>query len=299
MRKRSSPPPIVFILLLLLLLVGGWWFFHQQNDSQNNNGLSEKANNHNSPSPVPSIPSFPVLTSVTVGTEVRIDGSTSMVNINQKLQKSFQDKYPGTTVITNARGSERGIQDLITGNIDIAAVSRPLTDDEKNKGLQAVTISDDAIAIIVGTDNPFKGGFTDTQAADIFQGKITNWSQIGGDSVPIRVINRPPHSGTHLAFKELVLKRNDFCTGSNCITLKRDETTGLIQQLKKNGIGYATYKQVANQTQVRIVSVDGINPGASNYSYQRQLFYVYKTPANDAAKAFLGYATSPQVKQDL
>ncbi len=282
MKRRSGPPPIVFILLLFLLLGGSWWYFHRPDD--NNTDYS-----------------FPLPDAVPVGTKVRIDGSASMVNINKKLKQGFEDKYPGTKVLINAHTSEKGINDLIAGNnIDIAAVSRHLTDDEKKKGLEAVMISNDAIAIIVHKiDNPFKGGLTRNQIAEIFQGKITNWSQVGGSSDPIRVINYRLGSGTRQTFQEVVLGKADFGTGSNFITLPKDGTTALIQELKKDGIGYASYKLAARESTAGIVAIDNSVPGASNYPYRRQLFYVYKNPPNPAVQAFLGYATSKQVKEAL
>ncbi|MGI8500862.1 MAG: phosphate ABC transporter substrate-binding protein [Hassallia sp.] len=297
MKKTSSPPPIVFIVLLLLLLGGGWWYLKSPFSKPlllSDNHVSSEEDSSNKAY------SFQLPDAVPVGTNVRIDGSTSMVNINEKLKKGFEDKYPGTKVVTNAHSSERGIQDLIAGNIDVAAVSRHLTDNDEKKGLQAVIISNDAIAIVVHKiDNPFQGGLTGTQIADIFQGKITNWSQVGGSSDPIRVINRPVESGTRQTFKKLVLGNADFGTASNFITLRRDTTTGLIRELKKNGIGYATYKQAAKESTARIVAIDNSVPGASNYAYQRKLLYVYKKPPNPAVKAFLGYATSKQVKEAL
>jgi phosphate transport system substrate-binding protein len=69
--------------------------------------------------------------------------------------------------------------------------------------------------------------------------------------------------------------------------------------LGTDGIGYATFAQVANQTQARVLSVDGLTPDASNYPYQRSLYYVYKDPASAGVQALLGYATSPQGQQAL
>lgn len=108
------------------------------------------------------------------------------------------------------------------------------------------------------------------------------------------MINRPDISGTHQAFKEMVFKGGSFGNLPNIETLQRDATTPLLQALKKDGIGYATYTQVANQQTVRTVSIDGLTPEAPNYPYQRSLLYVYKQPPNPAVQAFLGYATSPQ-----
>ncbi len=159
-------------------------------------------------------------------------------------------------------------------------------------------MSTDAIAIIVGKSNPFSPGLTSSQVADIFQGKINNWSGVGGAAANIRVINRPPVSGTHQAFKDLVLKSGNFGTSPNISTLPRDATTPLIQALGTDGIGYATFAQTASQQTVRVVPIDGLTPDAGTYPFKRSLYYVYKNPS-PGVQAFLGFATSPPGQQAL
>ncbi|RCJ22653.1 porin [Nostoc sp. ATCC 43529] len=282
MTQKNAPPPIVFILIFFALIGSGYWYFLKRESVPSINTASF--------SPPSSLPS---------GITVRIDGSTSMVTINQNLKRTFERQFLGTNVITNANGSQNGIADLLAGRTDIAAISRPLTAQEQSQGLVAVTVTTDAIAIVVGKANPFNGGLTSAQAADIFQGKTNNWSAVGGNNGTIRVINRPAISGTHQAFKEMVLKGVSFGTTPNITTLQRDATTPLLQALGTDGIGYATFAQVANQQTVRVIPIDGLTPDASNYPFQRQLYYVYKNPPNLGVQAFLGYATSVQGQQAM
>ncbi|MGD1914300.1 MAG: extracellular solute-binding protein [Rivularia sp. (in: cyanobacteria)] len=190
MSKRSGPPPIVFILIFLALIGGGyWWFFKRDTTPQISNQPIETIDK-----------SFPAPTTVPSGTAIKIDGSTSMVRLNKNLKRGFENKFPGTNIVTDAKGSSNGIQALINGTVDIAAVSRPLSQSELSQGLIAVPVATDAIAIIVGKANPFIQGLSSDQVADIFQGKINNWSQVGGSNENIRVINRPAVSGTHQTF---------------------------------------------------------------------------------------------------
>jgi phosphate transport system substrate-binding protein len=309
MSKKSGPPPIVFILTFLGLFGAGYWFFLRQPAEAPVSPTNPTPNSPNSSVPgspasgnsatTPSPTSFAVPASVPSGSTVRVDGSTSMVQLNKTLQEGFQKQFPGTTVVTKAGGSAKGIQDLLVGQVDIAAVSRELTAQEQDRGLIAIPIALDAIAIVVGNDNPFRRGLTTDQVAGIFQGQITDWSAVGGSSGPIRVVNRPEGSGTQKAFLELVLKGGNFGTGANFTTLARDATTPMLQALKSNGIGYATYAQVANQRTVRTVAIDGITPESQVYPFKRQLFYVYKNPPSEAVQAFLGFVTSPQGQQLL
>ena len=302
MSQRSGPPPIVFILLFLGLLGGGYWWFFMRNPAPPSITTQPESNSPTGETTTPTTPTsaaFPLPTTVASGTTVKIDGSTSMVTINQNLRKGFEKQFPGTKVEAVGNGTDKGIQDLLAGKVDIAAASRPLTAQEQGQGLKSVTITQDAIAVIVGKANPFNRGLTSSQIADIFQGKINNWSAVGGPSATIRVINRPAISGTHQTFKELVLKGANFGTTPNITTLPQDATTPLVQALKTDGIGYATFAQVANQQTARVVAIEGLTPEAASYPYKRSLYYVYKDPASAGVQAFLGYATSPQGQQAL
>lgn len=299
MSQKSDTSILVLSLLITAGILGGgyWWFFLRNNSPQTQTVTPTQtpitsSPNQSLPSP-PSVAAFEPPVAVASGTTIKIDGSTSIVQINQALKNGFEQRFPGTNVVTNAHGSDVGIQSLKEGKIDIAAISRPLTDQEKSQGLIAVPVTKDAIAIVVGDKNPFRKGLTQAQVMDIFQGKITNWSNVGGQTATIQVINRPLVSGTHKAFQELVLQGGNFGTGANFTTIQRDATTPILQALGTDGISYATYAQVANQQTVRTVAIDGLTPEASNYPYQRTLYYVYKDPPNQAVQAFLGYATSP------
>jgi len=307
--QKSGPPAIIFIVIFLILAAGGYWFFTRQQSSISGN-VSSEAQAPNAPPPAtpPSAPipgsgnaptGFSAPSSVPAGTVVDIDGSTSMVTINQNLKRGFEAKFPGTQVSTTANGSDRGLQALIAGNSDIAAISRPLTAEEAGRGLAAVAIASDRIAIVVGLNNPFTASLTPDQVRGIFQGEITDWSAVGGPPGTIRVINRPPVSGTHQAFKEIVLNGGNFGSTPNITTMERDATTPLLRELERNGVGYATYAQVANQQTVRSVPINGLTPQAENYPFQRILYYVYQNPPNDVVKAFLGYATSPEGQQAM
>jgi phosphate transport system substrate-binding protein len=308
MSKKSGPPPIVFILLFLLLAGAGyWWFFKREQpqiaDSSPNNPTttSNPASNPtgNTPANIPSNSAFPAPSNVASGTTIRVDGSTSMVTINENLKKAFQNQFAGTTIDVKATGTDKGIQALLGNTADIAAVSRTLTPQEQSQGLVAIPVTTDAIALVVGKGNPFTQQLSSTQVSDIFQGKINNWSAVGGNNTIIRVINRPGVSGTNKSFQEQVLKGANFGTTPNIKTLDRDATTPLLQALGNDGIGYATFDQVRSQQTVSVLAIDGLTPDATAYPYRRNLYYVYKTPVNPGVQAFIGYATSPQGQKAL
>jgi len=305
-QKNETLPLVVALFVTLAILGGGVWWLQSSGilagllgGGQNNSAQSQGGNPGGQANPAPNqvAASFPPPSNVAPGTTIRIDGSTSMAQINVALKNQFEQQFGGASVILQAQGSSTGLQRLAAGEIDLAATSRPLTQQEQGQGLRVFPVRADAIALVVGINNPFNGTLTSEQVRGIFTGQITNWQQLGGPNATIRVLNRPPLSGTHQAFQELALGGQPFGTTPNITTLPRDETTGMIQQLGTDGIGYATYAQVANQSTARSLLVDSVNPQAANYPLQRQLAYAYREPASEEVKAFLGFVGSPAGQQ--
>lgn len=287
-------------LLTAGILGGGYYFFTKDKNPEGgqttpttteetiNNGVINSGTNNNGGTTNP----FAAPSTVPSGTIVSINGSTSMAQFNKAFQQKFQGQFQGTQVLLKAEGSSKGIQDLINGTIDIAAISRPLSPQEQSQGLNAIAVTKDEIAIVVGVNNLFRKSLNQDQIVRIFTGQITNWSEVGGPNQPIRVINRPAVSGTHQVFQELVLKGQNFGTGNNVFTMAKDGTTDIIRELGANGISYATYNQVASQSTALILPVDNQVPSAQSYPYTRDLFYAYKNPPSPGVELFLGFVGS-------
>ncbi|MFN3927693.1 MAG: phosphate ABC transporter substrate-binding protein [Pseudanabaenaceae cyanobacterium] len=236
---------------------------------------------------------------------IAIDGSVTMAGIIRELRTAYRLQNPNVPVtygIPDGRpgGSNKGMQNLMAGRINLAATSRGLSPEEAQAGIQLVMIAKDALAIAVGLDNPFQGSLTEDQVRGIFTGKITNWSQVGGPNLPIKVINRAKDSGTRDVFREVALKDEDFAPdGPNFITLERDETTPMLRALGKNGIGYSTLAQIQGQRTVRILKINGISPAdtakvkSGEYPLSRGLYLALPKQTSPVVKEFVDFALSP------
>ena len=131
---------------------------------------------------------------------MKVDGSSSMRVINEALKKRFEEKFSGTKVDLASGGTDGALAALLRGDINMAAVGRPLTEREKAQGLVAVPISREKIAIIIGSDNRFKKNLTFEQFAKMFRGEITDWSLLGGSPGKIRYSFLLEPSKTSTAF---------------------------------------------------------------------------------------------------
>jgi phosphate transport system substrate-binding protein len=239
------------------------------------------------------VPSFELPKAVQSGTTVRIDGSSSLYKINQTMKERFEQKFPGTRVEAAANGADVALIALKEGLIDIAAIGRGLTPEEKKQGLEQLRLRREKIAIIVSEENPFQGNLTNRGFARIFRGEVTDWSELGRASGKIRVIDRPLNSDIRESFRSYpVFKNAKFETGATAVQLNEDSPVEVIKQLGRDGIGYVLAHQVSKLQGVRVLRVSRTLPDNPNYPFSQPLVYVYKKNPGVNVAAFLGFVTN-------
>ena len=200
----------------------------------------------------------------------------------------------GVTVTYDPTGSGAGIEAVKNGSADIGLASRALKDQEKSAGLQETTVALDGIAIIVNAGSKV-ADLTVQQIADIFTGKITDWSEVGGDPGAISCIGRESGSGTRDGF-ESITDTKDKCQYRQELTSTGDVITAVSQN--PDAIGYASLADLKDT--VKALNVDGVTPGEATVkdgSYKVQRPFVLVTvegkALSSAAQSFFDYATSP------
>ena len=226
---------------------------------------------------------------------VATDGSTSMKSVIGALGESFQNANSGVTFTYNPTGTGSGIQAVSEGRCDIGLASRGLKDDEKSSGLTETVLAYDGIAVVVSPENPVSD-LTIEQIADIYTGKITNWSEVGGSDAEIVLIGREAGSGTRDGF-ESITGTEEACQYRQELTSTGDVIATVSQN--PNAIGYASLSAVKDT--VKALSVGGVAPSEDtvkdgSYVIQRPFVLVTKdgVTLSPAAQAFFDYATSAE-----
>ncbi|GAX34595.1 DUF4912 domain-containing protein [Nodularia sp. NIES-3585] len=244
--------------------------------------------------------SFLLPENVENGATVRIDGSMSLAAINKSLKQSFEQEFPGQNLEVAANGADVAISALIDGMVDIVAIARSLTPEEAAQGLAQVPFYRENIAIIVSTDNPFQGGLTDQQFADIFRGKITDWSELGAPEGTIRFIDRPDTSDTRNTFRTYPsFKGAEFTTGANATQINEDNTAQIVQQLGNDGISYAMAHHVSQLPNVRVIRLNEVLPDEPDYLYSQPLVYAYRRNPSRNVTSFLSFILASPEQQAI
>lgn len=144
-----------------------------------------------------------------------IDGAAALVPIFNSFIYSL---YPESSVkyesgdflkesalqYHNTRGAYKGIVD---GDCDIAFCAKPSDEQvqyglDKGVKLELTPIGREAFVFLVNNNNPVDG-LTMDQLKDIYNGKITNWKDVGGANRPINVVQRNKGSGSQTTLEKL------------------------------------------------------------------------------------------------
>ncbi|MEX8501607.1 MAG: substrate-binding domain-containing protein [Leptothrix ochracea] len=307
----------IAIPLALVALGGGWWAMSGSGGGGGKTSASSTANAEN--------------------TVLRLHGSSTVsVSLAPTLLKAFLvqegytqiEQHPTKTVdevLITARGTDgvpvrievfghgsgTGFTDLSAGKADIAMSSRPIKKNELEQTKALGNLSADGaeyvvalegMAIVTHSTNAITR-LSLAQLRDIFGGKITDWSKVGGKPGPIKLISRDEKSGTYDAFKGLVMGGADVDKSA-----KIADDNGVLSDLvakDPQAIGFAAMNDI-HQTKVVAIS-DGthepmrptkLTVSSEDYPLTRRLFlYVPPMTTNALAVRFAEFSVSPEAQK--
>lgn len=166
-----------------------------------------------------------------------------------------------------------GKTDLLIGNDGNEILNGKLS----QAGLPLVKekIGMEPIAILLNKENPVKN-LTVSQIQDIYFGRITNWSEVGGADLPIHTYQLERGNGSQTAFEKIV-KGNKIDEHHHEIHTMPD----IIDDVAKDvsGICYAFwsyYTRMYANTQTHMISVDGAAVTNPCYPLQDELYTIYR-----------------------
>jgi len=241
---------------------------------------------------------------------IQIKGSDTMVNLGQAWAEDFMMKNSTEFIAVTGGGSGTGLSSLINGTCDIAMASRNIKAKEitlaNKRGVNPNEIEAalDGLAIVVNPGNPVSK-LTIDQLAGIFTGKIVNWKELGGKDEKIVILSREVNSGTHVYFKEHVLRKNDpsskeefapralLLSSSQAIA---DEVAGNSAAIGYYGMGYISDKQkpvdVAKDKESEYVAPTIANVVSGKYPISRPLFLYTNGVPEGLLKKFIDFVLS-------
>lgn len=205
----------------------------------------------------------------------KVDASLATQPLTNAFIKNFVDKNYDVNSIKYTN-THPAYVDLINGKTDLIVVTEPSKEElefakEKNVELEVIPVVKEGFVFYVNSKNKVDSLSLD-QIRDIYSGKITNWSEVGGNDEKIVAYQRPENSGSQTGMLSLVMKDLKIMEAKKEDLIETmEEIINLVSNYdnEKQAIGYSYYyyattmyndidEAVANG--IKLLGIDGVKP---------------------------------------
>lgn len=206
-----------------------------------------------------------------------MDGSTSLIPLEAGLRAAYLDVDPEQAeAMVSHSSSWQSFYNLLEGNAELV-FSVPLSAEQQRLAadagvaLETVPIAMEGFVFVVNAENPVDT-LTQQQLRDIYSGKITNWSEVGGLDEEIIAYQRNMDSGSQ---NYMIAFMGDTPLTDAPTELRPASMFGLMEVIAVNdnsraAIGYSVYAYAAdmygNGNEIKFIKVDGVAPSKQSFA---------------------------------
>lgn len=210
-------------------------------------------------------------------------------------------------------GSKLGLEMFLEGKAKFANSSVKMTNSEKSAlkeagmyGLMEIVFALDAVAVItnseVGVDS-----LSIFELKKVFKGEISNWKELGGEDLPIKVYRRNDNSGTNEFFWGKILQTS-YSDNATIVETNNDMLTMIETTAGSVGyLGVGTIKDKLGKPSEKVWAVNIYIEGdeakspysfydvvTDNYYLARPLYQYFLIENKDDFKDLIMYELSPE-----
>ena len=199
-------------------------------------------------------------------------------------------------LITFAGSTTDNYKAIVDGDFDILLAYEPSEEAReyikgKNVELEMTPIGVDALVFICSQENPVES-LTIDEIKDIYRGKITDWSEVGGDDGAILAYQRNKDSGSQTLFDKLINLGDELMNPPSDMIV--GSMIGLLEAVadyddSEDALGYTVYYYLTNMetdklNTSKILNVDGVTPsnetiGSGEYPLTNDFYVVIRKNA--------------------
>jgi phosphate transport system substrate-binding protein len=209
-----------------------------------------------------------------------IGGAQSLTPLADKFSARFRDRHPGVKIEIRRSNSNFAVQATLAGEVHIGLVTRHLSPAESSL-LYAERIGQDAVTILSHPDNAVANLSLD-QLRDIYQGKITEWRDVGGGTSGIVPLTREPGSALYAIFIDTLFGRDSRAQPKAFVLRANKEKVLRTIKRVRGSVGYGIVRvEEAHAEGVTVLAVNRFMPTADklqneNYPFTRPHLLVTK-----------------------
>ncbi len=223
------------------------------------------------PTPTPIAEPAPSVIAFNRSTFPRLNGSTSTAPLGRAIASVLlgESEEEVSDLIQFSRTTQ-SFRDLMWGSADLLIAAEPSLSvleelDQNGFEITMEPFAYDGLIFVVNADNPVDS-LTIEQLQGIYTGEITNWSQVGGDDLPIVPFQRNAEAGSQTLMQKLVMDGLTMMEPPEDYMI--DSMAGLMEAVRgydntAGAIGYSVYYYASDMRMaegMKIIAVNGVEP---------------------------------------
>jgi phosphate transport system substrate-binding protein len=242
----------------------------------------------------------PLVAFADVAGSLTIAGNGPELRTIDSLARAFEKSNPRAYLDVVWDANSKPVEMVKSGQAQIAVTGT------EAPGLLSVPIAWDGIGVLVHLSN-FTKEVTKQQVADIFSGKITLWSDVGGPETKILVIDRPRNQNIRDAFESQLGITGKITSAAKVIGSDEQVVTTVVGTLPPlSTIAYLSLNQglsvVSAGVPVRLLPIDKVEPEGptvkdGRYPLRRPLLLLSRKKPDPLVEAFTQFVLSPAGQQ--
>jgi len=226
---------------------------------------------------------------------LKIAGNGPELVTIEALARAFEKANPRAYVDILWDDHAKPIEMVKGGEAQIAVTG------SEEPGLKATQLAWDGIGILVHLSN-FTKELSKQQVADLFSGKVKEWSEVGGPETRILLIDRPRQQNIRDEFERQLGIVGKIPAGTKVIAKDEKVVKTVVGTLPPlSAVAYISLSQglsvVAGGVAVRLVPVDQVEPEVptvkdGRYPLRRPVLFLSQPQGNPLIEAFSQFALS-------
>jgi phosphate transport system substrate-binding protein len=178
---------------------------------------------------------------------------------------------------------------LKIGNCDIASTARKLYRRDQSYGFKEIAFCKDPIAVIARKECNVSS-VTEEQLQDIFAGDITNWKEVGGADLPIKIIVPGEDTAAHKNFRRQVMKHKDIAY--DFMTYNSTMVIETIKYFPCGAVSFISQGAALHHKEIGTIKINGLAPSDKDYPYFQRFYYIAQDELAGNLKKFVDYTFS-------
>jgi phosphate transport system substrate-binding protein len=222
---------------------------------------------------------------------LRLYATTATLPLVTDLTGSYGD--PQLNFETHSGNLRSALNSLLEGESSYLFTTHLPAPEAFPVTLWAAPVGQDGIAIIVNPVNSVDDLSLD-MLREIYQGRISNWRDLGGQDSDLVIFSREDGSDTRAEFDRQVMGQRKTTLAARLIVTSSSMVEAVAST--PGGIGYVSLAYL--NPSVQALAIQGIIPDqasilANRYPLRSTLFVVGLTEPTATSRAFIGWLQSP------